>query len=119
MPLRVVAAPILRSPALRTVELAFLLFNAVEYGTWVAILLFAYAAIGPTSVGLVAVVQLVPAALVAPLVGEPGRTAIAATGSCSAAIVIGGRLRLDIGRDGRRHPGRSWCSPRPPGLPPL
>ncbi len=58
---------VLRSPALRRIELAFLIFNAVEYGTWVAILLFAYAAIGPTSVGLVAVVQLVPAALVAPV----------------------------------------------------
>lgn len=64
--LRVVRA-VLRSPALRRVELAFLLFNAVEFGTWIAILLYAYAAIGPTSVGLVAVVQLVPAAIVAPL----------------------------------------------------
>lgn len=64
--LRVVRA-VLRSPALRRVEFAFLLFNAVEFGTWIAILLYAYAAIGPTSVGLVAVVQLVPAAIVAPI----------------------------------------------------
>jgi MFS family permease len=49
------------------VELAFLLFNTVEYATWIAILLYAYAAIGPASVGIVAVVQLIPAALVAPL----------------------------------------------------
>ena len=68
---RVVRA-VLRSPALRRIELAFLIFNAVEYGTWVAILLFAYAAIGPTSVGLVAVVQLVPAALVAPVSASLG-----------------------------------------------
>jgi len=64
--LRVVRA-ILRSPALRRVEFAFLLFNAVEFGTWVAILLYAYEVIGPATVGLVALVQLVPAAIVAPL----------------------------------------------------
>lgn len=69
--LRVVRA-VLRSPALRRVELAFLTFNAVEYGTWVAILLYAYGAIGPTSVGVVAVVQLVPAAIVAPLSANLG-----------------------------------------------
>jgi MFS family permease len=63
---RVVRA-ILRNPALRRVELAFLLFTTVEYATWIAILLYAYAAIGPASVGLVAVIQLVPAAVVAPL----------------------------------------------------
>src|SRR5689334_3665664 len=66
MTARVVRA-ILRNPALRRVELAFLLFNTVEYATWIAILLYAYAAIGPASVGVVAVIQLIPAALVAPL----------------------------------------------------
>ena len=63
--LRVVRA-ILHSPALRRVELAFLLFNAVEFGTWIAILLYAYVATGPGSVGIVALVQLLPAAAVAP-----------------------------------------------------
>lgn len=63
---RVVRA-ILRNPALRRVELAFLLFNTVEYATWIAVLLYAYAAIGPASVGVVAVIQLIPAAVVAPL----------------------------------------------------
>ena len=55
------------NPALRRVELAFLLFSCVVFGTWIAILLYAYAAIGPTSVGLVALVQLLPAAVVAPM----------------------------------------------------
>ena len=64
--LRVVRA-IFGSPALRHVEAAFLLFNAVEYGTWVAMLLYAYGATGPASVGLVALIQLAPAAVVAPL----------------------------------------------------
>ncbi|HEV7605268.1 MAG TPA: MFS transporter [Candidatus Limnocylindrales bacterium] len=66
MSLGVVRA-ILHSPALRRVEIAFLLFSAVEYGTWIAILLYAYAATGPASVGIVALVQLLPAAVVAPL----------------------------------------------------
>ena len=61
-----VAAEVLRNPTLRRVELAFLAFSAVEYGSWVAILLYAYAATGPASVGVVALVQLVPAALFAP-----------------------------------------------------
>jgi hypothetical protein len=55
-----VVRAILRNPALRRVELAFLLFNTVEYATWIAILIYAYDAIGPASVGLVAVVQLIP-----------------------------------------------------------
>ena len=64
--LRVIRA-VLRSPALRRVAFAFLIFNAVEFGSWVAILLYAYGALGPTSVGIVAVVQLVPTSIVAPL----------------------------------------------------
>jgi MFS family permease len=69
--LRVVRA-ILRNPSLRRVELAFLLFNTVEFGTWVAILLYAYETIGPASVGLVAVVQLVPGAVLAPFIAGFG-----------------------------------------------
>jgi hypothetical protein len=50
---------------MRRVQLAYLLFNAAEYGTWVAVLLYAYDATGRGSVGLAAVVQLIPAAIVA------------------------------------------------------
>ncbi len=60
-----VVRSILRSPVLRRVMLAFLLFNAVEYATWVAILLYAYDATGPASVGVVALIQLVPSAVFA------------------------------------------------------
>ncbi len=59
--LRVLRA-VLRSPSLRRVMVAFLLFAAVEFGTWVAILLYAYDAFGPAGVGLVAVIQLLPSA---------------------------------------------------------
>jgi MFS family permease len=66
MSVRVIRA-VLRNPALRRVQLAFLLFNAAEYGTWVAILLYAYSTLGPASVGLVALAQLAPAAAFAPV----------------------------------------------------
>ena len=62
--LRVLRA-VLRSPSLRRVMLAFLLYAAVEYGTWVAVLLCAYDALGPESVGAIAVIQLVPSAVFA------------------------------------------------------
>jgi MFS family permease len=62
---RVVRA-VLRNRALRRVELAFLLFNSVEFGSWVAILLYAYDVTGPASVGLVALGQLLPAGAFAP-----------------------------------------------------
>jgi MFS family permease len=51
---------------LRRVEAGWLLFNAAEWAIWVAILVYAYEATGPASVGLVAVAQLVPAAIAAP-----------------------------------------------------
>lgn len=66
MSARVIHA-VLRSPALRRVQGGFLLFNAAEYGTWVAILLYAYDALGPASVGVVALVQLLPSAAFAPV----------------------------------------------------
>jgi len=57
---------------LRRVLIAFLLFSAAEYGTWVAILLYAYERTGPLSVGLVALIQLVPAARAAPAASTLG-----------------------------------------------
>ncbi len=46
---------------------AFLLFNASVFGTWIAVLVYAYDATGPGSVGIVALVQLLPAAALAPV----------------------------------------------------
>jgi MFS family permease len=57
---------------LRRVLPAYLAFNAAEFGTWVSILLYAYEQTGPASVGLVALLQLVPAALVAPAAAALG-----------------------------------------------
>lgn len=67
-----VFAVLARNRDLRNVELSFLGFNAVEYGTWVAILLYAYEATGPASVGVVALVQLIPAAVLAPVAASIG-----------------------------------------------
>ncbi len=57
---------VLLLPRVVAVTGAYLAFIATEFGTWVAILVYAYVMTGPLSVGPVAVAQLVPAALVAP-----------------------------------------------------
>jgi MFS family permease len=63
---------------LRRVELAYLLFEMAKWGTRVAILVVAYQQGGATETGLVATIQLVPAAIVAPF-----------------ASVVGDRMRRD------------------------
>ena len=70
-----------RNRSLRRVLVAFLLFNTQEYAIWIAVALFAFDMAAPRSAGLVAVAQLVPAALIAPF-----------------AAVLGDRMRRDPGR---------------------
>jgi hypothetical protein len=60
------------NPGLLRVELAYVGFNVAEWATWVSILAFAYEVGGAAATGLVALVQLVPAALVAPLAAVAG-----------------------------------------------
>jgi predicted MFS family arabinose efflux permease len=60
------------NPGLLRVELAYVGFNVAEWATWVSILAFAYEVGGAAATGLVALVQLIPAALVAPLASVAG-----------------------------------------------
>src|SRR5947209_3277536 len=67
-----VMARVLGNPSLRRVELAFLGFGAAEMGVWVAVLVYAYRHGGTTMAALIAAIQLVPAALLAPVAAEMG-----------------------------------------------
>jgi hypothetical protein len=83
---------VLGEPRLRRVESAFFAFGAAEYGVWVAILVYAYERGGATLAGVIAVVQLIPAAVVAPLA-----TRIAERLSRGAALHLGyGTLAISL-----------------------
>jgi MFS family permease len=57
----------LRNRSLRRALVAFLLFNTQEYAVWVAVAVYAFQQGGAGEAGAVLVLQLVPAAIVAPL----------------------------------------------------
>lgn len=61
-----------RNKDLRRVELAFVGFSLAEHATWVAMLVFAFNVGGATATGTVGVIQLVPAALLAPVAATFG-----------------------------------------------
>ncbi len=80
--------------ALLRVLAAYLLFILTEYAVWIAMLVFAYRRGGTAVAGLVAVAQLVPAAIVAPVV------ATVADRRSPAVLLAGGYLAQTAGMAG-------------------
>lgn len=84
---------LVRNPELRRVELAYLTFTVAEWGTWLAMLVYAYDQGGTTEAGVLATVLLVPAAILAPVLGglaerfPPGRSLVA--GYAAQAVSCG------------------------------
>lgn len=63
---------VLRQPNLRPLVLSWFLFVIVENTTWMGVLVYAHDQGGAAEVGVVAVVQLIPAMLIAPLASFAG-----------------------------------------------
>ena len=61
-----VVGKVARDPKLLRLVLAFFGFTMAEWGTWVAILVYAYDRGGASSAGAVAAIQLIPAGIIAP-----------------------------------------------------
>jgi hypothetical protein len=87
---RVVAA-VARNRALAAVMLAYAVFSATQNAVWIAMLVYAYDRGGAGTAGAVAVAQLVPAALLAPV------AAAVADRRSPGGVLVGGYLVQVVG----------------------
>lgn len=77
-----VLASALHNPPLRRIALSYGLFTGAEWGVWIALLVYAYDRGGTSASSLIAITQLVPCALLGPLIGvmadrnRPGRVLV-------------------------------------------
>jgi len=67
-----VLSAVFRSPILRRLELAYLIFAFGEWSTWVAVIVYAYARGGAGEAGIVVFAELAPSVVLAPAVGAIG-----------------------------------------------
>jgi MFS family permease len=67
-----VIAAVFRSPILRRLEAAYLLFSFGEWSTWVAVIVYAYERGGVAEAGVVVFVELAPSVIGAPAVSALG-----------------------------------------------
>ncbi len=87
----------LRNPVLVRLELAWAAFNGAEWAVWVCLMVYAYGVAGATGSGVMALVQLIPCALLAPYIGafadrrRPGRVLLVGylVQGCAMASVAG------------------------------
>ena len=89
-----VFAAAFRNPDLRNVGFAYALFSAAEFGSWIALLVFAFDRGGSTAVLVITLVQLVPCVVLGPMIGAmverwtPARSLV--TGYGLQVVSLGG-----------------------------
>jgi len=86
-----VLGAVARNRALAAVMLAYAVFSATQYAVWIAMLVYAYERGGAATAGAVAVAQLVPAALLAPV------AASVADRRSPVGVLVGGYLVQVVG----------------------
>jgi MFS family permease len=98
-----VLSAVFRSPVLRRLELAYLIFAFGEWSTWVAVIVYAYGRGGATEAGIVVFAELAPSVILAPAVAALGDRfardrvllgtyAAQAAAMTTTAIALGARL---------------------------